>query len=289
MCMSDIIICRLDGKEMSVKNLARHLKIYHQKDYKEYIQEHIEDFKEHGWDLCTICFSPVKGKACSGECIRKHYSNIRMGISNGPMSEETKRKLSENRRQKYANGWAPRIGKFHTEKSKEKNALSHLGKKMPSISGNLNPACRPEVRKKISKSHIGLQAGEKNGMFGKTHTPEAIKKIFSHRKMNKLEKMIADQFDSNGIGYYFQFFIIEGNICKSYDFKIKGKPLIIEVDGDFWHGNPKQKNHYERVDEVKINDLMKDLMALDRGYKVVRLWESDIRKDPSIVLKYVLG
>ncbi len=29
-------------------------------------------------------------------------------------------------------------------------------------------------------------------------------------------------------------------------------------------------------------------MAKKRGIKVIRLWESDINKDPSIVLKYII-
>jgi very-short-patch-repair endonuclease len=181
-----------------------------------------------------------------------------------------------------------RFGAILTDETKKKISQSNTGKE--GLKGDLNPASRPYVRKQISQTRIerGVAKGENNPMFGKTHTPEAIKKIFSHRPMNKIEKMIADELDKAGISYHFQFFIVEGKVCKSYDFKIKGKPLIIEVDGDFWHGNPKQKNHYEKVDEVKTNDLMKDLIAVGRGYKVIRLWESDIKKDPSIVLKYVL-
>jgi len=287
--MNDIIICRLDGKEMLVKHLARHLKLYHQKNYKEYIKEHIEDFHIHGWNLCSICSLPVKGKACSGECLKQHYSNTRKGVSKGSMSAETKKKLSDNRKEKYANGWSPRVGRLHTEESKQKNALAHLGKKMPSISGTLNPACRPEVREQMSKTRIelGLSKGENNPMYGKTHTPEAIQKIFSHRKMNKLEALVAEQLDMVGIPYHFQYFIVENGICKSYDFKIKGKPLIIEVDGDFWHGNPNTNNHHIHVDETITNDVVKTKMAEKRGYKVVRLWESDIKKDPSIVLKHI--
>lgn len=284
--MNDVIICRLDGKKILSKHFARHLKIHHQKEYRDYIKENISDFAPV-WNLCPICGNLVKGKACSGKCLSQYYSSIRVGLPKGPMLDETKKKLSDDRKQKYANGWSPRIGKFHTKESKQKNALAHLGKKIPSMSGDFSPSKRKEVREKMSKTRIdrGLSKGENNPMFGKTHTPETIQKIFSHRKMNKLEKMVADEFDKVGVSYYFQFFITEGKVCKSYDFKIKGKPLIIEVDGDFWHGNPNVKHHYEKVDEVKTNDLMKDIIASERGYKVIRLWESDIKKDPSVILK----
>lgn len=208
------------------------------------------------------------------------------------MCEETKQKLSEDRKQKYANGWAPRVGKFHTEESKEKMSLTQSERL--SVSKNhpfYGKHHSHETKEKMSKTRIdlGLGRGEKNGMFGKTHTPEAIKKILSHRPMNKLEKMVADELDKAGVVYHFQFFIVENGVCKSYDFKIKGKPLIIETDGDFWHGNPAQKNHYEKVNEIRANDALKDELATRKGYRVIRLWERDIKKDPSIVLKYVLG
>ncbi len=287
--MSDIIICRLDGKKILVKHLARHLKLYHNRDYREYIGEYMDDFLQFGWNFCSICRTPVKGVACSGECIKKHYSIARNGIPKGPMSEDTKRKLSEDRKQKYANGWAPRIGKIHSKESNLKNSLSHIGIRMPSISGILNPACRPEVKEKIShtQKQSGRYTGKNNPMYGKTHTPETIRKIFSHRRMNKLEQIVADVLTRASIPYHFQYFITGDGKCKSYDFKIKGKPIIIEVDGDFWHGNPNNPNHYARVDSVRRNDTIKDELAHQRGFKVVRLWESDIKKDPSIILKSI--
>ena len=289
--MSDIIICRLDGKEVLVKHLARHLKLYHRKDYREYIGENIEDFQSVGWNLCSICRNPVKGKACPGECLRQHYSDARIGRARGPMTDETKRKLSDDRKRKYANGWEPRVGKLHSEKSKKKISKSQIKRLSdPTHHPFYGKHHSQESKQKISKTRIehGVAAGEKNGMYGKTHTPEAIRKIFSHRKMNGLEKIVADKLDEAGIPYHFQYFIVENGICKSYDFKIKGKPLIIEVDGDFWHGNSRQPNHYDKVDCVRKNDKIKDEIAKKRGISVIRLWESDIRKDPSIVLKYMV-
>jgi very-short-patch-repair endonuclease len=287
--MNDIIICRLDGKKMLTKHLSRHLKLHHQKDYKEYIKENISDFKPT-WNFCSICENLVKGKACSGECLKKYYSKIRLGILKGPMSELSRKKLSDTQKRKYENGWAPREGKFHTEESNQKNSSSHRGKKMLSIKGELNPACRLEVREKISNTRIsrGVAKGVRNGMFGKTHTPEVIKKIFSHRKMNKLEKLVADELDKNKIEYTFQYFIVKNGICKSYDFKIKNFPLILEVDGDFWHGNPNTTNHYDNSLAIQSNDMLKDSLALERGIKVVRLWESDIKRNPSIVERTIL-
>jgi very-short-patch-repair endonuclease len=290
--MSDIIVCRLDDRAVLLKHLSRHLKLHHGVEYKAYIKDYIEDFKDHGWNLCTVCGYVVKGTACAGACLKQHYSKTRKGVPKGPMSEETKRKLSLDRKRKYANGWAPRVGKPHSNESKvqmSKTQMNRLSdpKNHPFYGCNLSP----EHKKKISETRLdrGVAKGEKNPMYGKTHTPESVRKIFSHRKMNNLEKLVAEQLDSNDIPYHFQFFIVKGGICKSYDFKIEGKPLILEIDGDFWHGNPSTKNHYDKASAVRKNDDVKTQLAEERGYKVIRLWESDIKKDPTIVLKHVLG
>lgn len=279
--MSNILICKHCNKPFDIKQFGNHILKIHNIPYKDYVKTNFEEFVKFGWNKCPICSSPIKGKACPEKCLTMYYSNLRKGILHGPMSDETKRKLSEDRKQKYLNGWAPRVGKCHSEESKQKISVANTGNQ-----SFLGKRHSEETKQHLSKTRIekGLSKGENNPMFGKTHTPESIQKIFSRRPMNKLEQKVADELKRNGIDYTFQFFINEGDVCKSYDFKIKGKPIIIEVDGDFWHGNPSKTNHYEKVDEVKVNDLMKDLIAAERGYKVIRLWESDINKDISIIM-----
>lgn len=280
--MSDIIVCKYCNREIGIKQMGRHLWKIHNQKYEDYVKHNLNDFLVYGWKPCSICGKISNKKTCSRECFKRHCSNIKRGTSFGPMSDITKQKLSDNRKEKYVNGWAPRVGKVHTEDAKQKISKANTGHQ-----SFLGKHHSEETKQHLSKIRIesGIAKGEKNPMYGKTHTPEAIQKIFSHRKMNKLEKIVAEELDKNGIQYTFQFFIIENRICKSYDFKIKGRPIIIEVDGDFWHGNPNVKHHYENVDEVKTNDLMKDIIASERGYKVIRLWESDIKKDPSVILK----
>ena len=289
--MSNIFICKHCGKEMGIKQLGRHLWKIHGKKYEDYVKENLDDFALLGWKPCVICGTISKKKTCNRECFKKHCSNLKRGIIFGPMSDETKQKLSNDRKQKYANGWAPRIGKNHSEESKKKMSDTQTTRLSdPTNHSFYGKHHTNETKEKISKIRIerGVAKGEKNGMYGKTHTPDTIKKIFSHRKMNNLEKMIADELDKASISYYFQYFIVDNGICKSYDFKIMGKPIIIEVDGDFWHGNPNQANHYKNVDVVRANDIIKTEMATAKGLHVVRLWESDIKKDPSIVLKYIV-
>ena len=220
------------------------------------------------WCKCFVC----------GNITKKQGNKHETTCSEKCLSEYRKTLIGEK---------SIRFGAVLSEETKEKISKSNTGIIKPSMSGNLNPACREEVRKQISKTRIerGISKGEKNGMFGKTHTPETIEKIFLYRKMNKLEKLVSVELDKAGILYHFQYFINEDGVCKSYDFKIKDKPIIIEVDGDFWHGNPNIKNHHIHVNKTIENDKLKEEIAQKRGIKIIRLWESNIKKDPSIILR----
>ena len=269
--MDLFVLCKYCNTSIHSKVLSQHLRVYHNIEFLDYVKENLNDFEKFGWCKCFICGNITKKQGtkhettCSEKCLSEYRKtlignkSIRFGAI---LSDETKNKISEKNIEFYlVKENHPFYGNHHTEETKEK----------------------------ISKTRIekGVAKGEKNGMFGKTHTPEAIKNIFSHRPMNKLEKMVADELNKNGILYTFQYFITEDGVCKSYDFKIKEKPLILEVDGDFWHGNPNTKNHHIRVNKTVLNDKLKEEIALKRGIKVIRLWESDIKKDPSIVIRTI--
>ena len=127
--------------------------------------------------------------------------------------------------------------------------------------------------------HSIWMTGKNNPMYGKKHSVETLKKIFSSKKMNKLEYTVANILSKNNIDYYFQFFISKNGICKSFDFKIKGKPILLEIDGDYWHGGSGSKFHHKSVDKIKENDRFKDELAKSNGYKLFRFWEHDINKN----------
>ena len=263
------IQCHRCNKPIHSKVISIHLKTHHDIEFLDYIKENLNDFKKMGWCNCFICgnITKIRGNkhetTCSEKCLSEYRKTltgnraIRFGAT---LSKDTKKKISDGNVEFYSiKENHPFYGKHHTKETKEK----------------------------ISKTRIerGVSEGINNPMFGKTHTPETIEKIFKHRKMNKLEKIVANELDKSNILYHFQYFITENGTCKSYDFKIKDRPIILEIDGDFWHGNPNKENHYKKVDAVRKNDVLKEEIASKRGMKVIRLWESDIKKDPSIVMR----
>ncbi len=83
-------------------------------------------------------------------------------------------------------------------------------------------------------------------------------------------------FDKTNKCYYF------------YDFKYKNK--IIEINGDFWHMNPKK---YTEKDvntimsktalDIWKTDKAKQNLAKENGYDVLVVWESEIRENEKLV------
>ena len=61
---------------------------------------------------------------------------------------------------------------------------------------------------------------------------------FKKNKMNKIEKKVNDFLETLGVNYQYSI-KLGGN---QYDFGIKEKTILIEIDGDYWHGNPEFYN-----------------------------------------------
>jgi len=75
--------------------------------------------------------------------------------------------------------------------------------------------------------------------------------------------------------------IIHGKI---FDFFIPGCNLVVEVDGDYWHGYGKEHSELNEMQRRSVrNDSEKDVIAKGLGYDIIRFWEHDIKDNPEIV------
>jgi len=148
------------------------------------------------------------------------YEHPMKGKILGPLPEETRRKISKAV-SGDKNGF---YGKTHSEETRAKLSAANKGKpaynkgqKMPEEQ-RLNLIENHPMRgkqhtetskRKMSDSQKGLNAGENNGMFGKTgeqnpffgkkHTPETLAKIAATKAKNKLlkeQQNIAEQMQS---------------------------------------------------------------------------------------------
>ena len=104
---------------------------------------------------------------------------------------------------------------------------------------------------------------------------------------SKLEQDFAEQFlDKLGVEYIWQF--EAKDIKRFYDFYCPKSNLIIEIDGSYYHADPRVVDENKLSPMQKKNkrvDEYKDEWALMHGIPIMRIWEYDIRNNPSGVMK----
>lgn len=104
---------------------------------------------------------------------------------------------------------------------------------------------------------------------------------------SKLEKKFAKEFlDKLGVNYVWQFEAKE--IGRFYDFFLPDYGIITEIDGSYFHNDPRV------VSQDKIKPMHKKNMRVDEEknkwadihhYRLLRFWEKDINENPTRVLK----
>ena len=147
---------------------------------------------------------------------------------------------------------------------------------------NLTEKQKKIVTKKRSDIHkkywASLTDDQKNAYMKKRL--KNYGKVFS----SKLEIRISETLQKLGIRYKWQFWIAG----KVYDFKIKHTKTIIEVNGDYWHANPRKyksndlinypKNRGFLACDIWKKDFDKRKLAHKYGYSILYMWECDINK-----------
>ena len=116
-----------------------------------------------------------------------------------------------------------------------------------------------------------------------------VKKVVKKIGTSKLEDDFASNFlDKIGIKYDRQF--EAKDIGRFYDFCAytdTGSPILIEIDGSYYHSDPrliKEGDMNPMQKHNKMVDKIKDKWALMHGIPIYRIWEIDIRNNPSMVL-----
>lgn len=117
-----------------------------------------------------------------------------------------------------------------------------------------------EAVEEVRKKHGIVKVG--NEVKGKTY----------------IEQIVAEYLDNLNVVYDFNKTL--GNYRP--DFKISGKKMIIEVQGDYWHCNPKLYSDGPK-DEIQIRHVVQDYYKRcyfeSRGYEIIYIWEHDIEND----------
>jgi very-short-patch-repair endonuclease len=179
--------------------------------------------------------------------------------------------------------------RHYSKKTKEKMRNVKRGKNNPNFGKHRSDETKERMR--------GLMKGEKNPMFGKHHSKKSKEKI--RKKMSiialkrvqtqhgpykdtKPERVMQSILKELNIPFECQFRV--GNHID--DFHLLNTNTLIEVDGDYWHGNLKK---FSKLTERQLNQKQKDKkhnkIAKEKGYIVLRFWESDILNNKEKVIK----
>ena len=160
-----------------------------------------------------------------------------------------------------------KTGKKPSSKTKEKQSESA---KKRLIHGHTGHKHSEYSKSLMSKSTLN---GIKNGRFKHTKTKP-------HIKMCEILKRMNVQFEEEKI--------ID---CWSFDLYIKDWDIFIEVDGDYFHSNPKIYPDGPKTKTQKINfyrDSKKNQFCIDKKIKLIRFWESDILNNEELIEKEIV-
>jgi very-short-patch-repair endonuclease len=167
----------------------------------------------------------------------------------------------------------------------------------------LNQVSKPrseEIKQKISKSGTGISRPKADGFgIGRIHSQQtkdkmsetAINNIIKNGKVKRsnLEYKFEGILDILGYQYQHSYYIPD--IKKIYDFYLPDYNTFIEIDGDFWHCNPDTKFAIPECKSQElnlINDQFKNEWAVNNGYKIIRIWENDIKNNIQQVKQILL-
>ena len=197
-------------------------------------------------------------------------------------SKKTKLVLRQRTLNQFKNGMMQRTRNKISKKMKgrKKDSFSNKHKKNLSVSHkgikhkNSSKKKTSDTMKYLFKIGVLNQTGENNNRYGKHHTQKTKEKIKQARirqilpvKDTKIETKVQNFLKELRIEFFTHQYV---NIEHSYqcDILIPSMNLVIECDGDYWHKYPVGTE----IDRIRTSELIK------KGFKVLRLWEREIKE-----------
>lgn len=127
-----------------------------------------------------------------------------------------------------------------------------------------NPMRRPECRDKV----VAWRAAHPDESARLSAIAIAAQ---SKKKPSGLERKLWSLLDGFGVDYE-----VQAVIKRHFVVDVRIGRLVIEADGDYWHGHPRLGALTERQRKQQARDRSRDAYLRACGYTVVRIWESDM-------------
>lgn len=267
--------------------------------------------KLHNYNLkkASECHTCKASGSKNGFFGKKHNNKTKKKISN-----KNKNRLTGSKNPMYGislmEHWTNKYGKIIADKKRqehlEKLSIALSGKKNPFYGkkhnkktlkiiqekneiyrNNLSAEEKEKISKKLSDSQKKLYQQNPKDYISKRRKAGKISSTKSYNyKINKIELIVSDKlkelellFEYSVILDYYQF-----------DFGSREHRLLLEVQGDYWHGNPKIYKKTQLNDTQKRNmkrDKEKIKFAKKHNIKLYHIWESDIRSNNFSVLEEI--
>lgn len=104
---------------------------------------------------------------------------------------------------------------------------------------------------------------------------ECKNQVKINSRETEIERIVRNILQDLGVDFKREKYVSSGRW--RVDFIINN--TCIEVQGDYWHGNPRLYNENE-LNKVQLrnraNDILKKEWLLNNNYKLLELWEMDI-------------
>ena len=285
-----IFFCKICQKECEGLNSLRSHSIQKhnissEQIYIDYVLNGVKPTCECGCGKTTKFLSVGRGYS---KFIQSHHNRV-PGKNNFHKDPKTHQKAIETQKKnwkegKYVGWWENKtpetLEKIEGIKEKLRNDKER-GKK---ISKKLKGVPKTEMSKiKNSKSQkIRYKNNPKLKEDASIRRIKWLKSNLSNKK-SKLESKFETILNLLNINYEFQHEFQK----RLFDFKIKDKNILIEVDGDFYHCNPNTKHSevlYETQSLTKKNDNYKNTLCQNHGMILLRYWEKDINERPEWII-----
>ncbi|MBP5723036.1 MAG: hypothetical protein J6X18_05620 [Bacteroidales bacterium] len=168
----------------------------------------------------------------------------------------------------------------------------------PRKNGSATP--KPDKRRKVTKVPSGRRVfPEKAGKYGMSK----LEAYFAKNFLNKFNVKYVYEYEASDIGRFYDFAIVavaEGTKCvleeKNGVISLSQKRnyirpiLIIEVDGSYYHSDPRIVKESEMnlmQKRNKVIDEYKDDWCRVHHIPILRVWEYDIYNNPKLVMKQI--
>ncbi len=196
---------------------------------------------------------------------KQRISNTKKGTK---LSKEVKEKISRTMKLKWSdNNYKKRLIKII---NKEENILKIKKARTRQISPMKGRTHTKETKKKIGeklKGRISPRKGKYHTEISKQKIRDSRKKQILPTKDTSIEIKIQNYLKTLRIDFFTHQYIKDIKHGYQCDIWIPSMELIIECDGNYWYKYPEGKD----IDHIRTKEL------IDKGFKVLRLWENEIR------------